>query len=250
VLTLGIDLAAQPEQTALAWIEWLPGQAIVRDACWGADDKAILAAMAEADKVGIDCPLGWPDAFITFVRAHQAGSVAIPRGIADRGWRRSLTLRLTDKVVRQETLLTPLSVSGDRIGHVAMRCAVLLAQLAQRSTPVDRSGSGKIAEVYPAASLKIWGLRYRGYKRPGDTQTVGKLVSELLQAAPWLELGEAEFLCRSRHDAVDAVVASLTARAADRNLTMRPRTPEESAAARTEGWIALPLADSLLSQLP
>ena len=246
MLTLGIDLAAEPERTALAWIEWLAGRAIVRDACWGADDKAILAAVTEADKVGIDCPLGWPDAFITFVRAHQAGSVAIPRGIADRGWRRSLTLRLTDKVVKQETLLTPLSASGDRIGHVAMRCAVLLAQ---QGTAVDRNGSGKIAEVYPAASLKIWGLRYRGYKRPGDTQTVDKLVSELLQAAPWLELGEAEFLCRSRHDAVDAVVASLTARAADRNLTLRPRTPEESAAARTEGWIAFPLADSLLSQL-
>lgn len=78
----------------------------------GADDNAILAAVAEADKVGIDCPLGWPDAFITFVCAHQAGSVAIPRGLADRGWRRSLTLRLTDKVVRQGTAADP----AERVG--------------------------------------------------------------------------------------------------------------------------------------
>ena len=50
---------------------------------------------------------------------------------------------------------------------------------------------------------------------------------------------------------VDAtVVAALTARAADRELTLRPRTREEEAAASTEGWIAIPLPDSQLSLLP
>src|SRR5712691_13071857 len=79
--------------------------------------------------------------------------------------------------------LTPLSVSADRIGHVAMRCACLLALFAQQGHDVDRGGSGKIVEVYPAASLKAWGLPYRGYKRPEDTQALGKLVDELQGAA-------------------------------------------------------------------
>ena len=170
------DLAAEPEGTAVARVDWLAGRAVVRDVRWGADDGAVLAALAEAGSAGIDCPLGWPDAFVAFVVAHQRGLVPVPVGIADRGWRRSLTLRVTDQVVRQEIRLTPLSVSADRIGHVALRCASLLALFAQQGHEVSRDGSGKVVEVYPAASLKIWGLPWRGYKRPGDTQALGKLV--------------------------------------------------------------------------
>jgi hypothetical protein len=187
---------------------------------------------------------------VAFIVAHQGGLAPIPEGIAVRGWRRSLALRLTDLVVRRETRLTPLSVSADRIGHVAMRCACLLARLAQQGHDVDRGGSAKIVEVYPAAPLKTWGLPCRGYKRPGDTQALDKLVDELPGAAPWLELGDADFLCGRRHDAVGAVVAALTARAADRELTLGPRTPEEAAAASAEGWIASPLPGSPLSLLP
>ena len=43
MLTVGIDLAAEPEGTAVAWVEWLAGRAVVRDLAWGADDAAILA---------------------------------------------------------------------------------------------------------------------------------------------------------------------------------------------------------------
>ena len=84
-------------------------------------------------------------------------------------------MRVTDLVVRQARLV-PLRVSADRIGHVAMRCACLLARFAQQGHEVSRDGSGMIVEVYPAASLKVWELPYRGYKQPGDTQTLtGKL---------------------------------------------------------------------------
>ncbi len=234
----------------MAWVEWAAGRAVVRDVAWGADDTAILAALADADGAGIDCPLGWPDAFVDFVVAHQRGAVAVPMGFADRGWRRFLTMRVTDQVAREQTGLIPLSVSADRIGHVAMRCAWLLAQLARQGHGAARDGSGKITEVYPAASLKVWGLPYRGYKRPGDSWTLGKLVDELRSAAPWLDLGDADILCRSRHDIIDAVIAALTARAAGLDLTLRPRTPAEASAARTEGWIAIPLPDSRLGQLP
>jgi predicted nuclease with RNAse H fold len=79
VITVGIDLAAEPEGTAVASVEWLAGRAVVRDLAWGADDAAILAAMAKAEKVGIDCPLGWPDAFLAFIVVHQRGTVPIPR---------------------------------------------------------------------------------------------------------------------------------------------------------------------------
>ena len=39
MLTVGVDLAAEPEGTALARIEWRDGQAVVLDVTQGADDE-------------------------------------------------------------------------------------------------------------------------------------------------------------------------------------------------------------------
>src|SRR5260370_32385336 len=241
MLTIGVDLAAEPERTAVARIDWLSGRAKIRDVSCGADDHMIVAAIAEAQKAGIDCPLGWPDDFVAFVAAHQAGHGAIPGDVTGREWRRQLSVRLTDRVVHADTGLTPLSVAADRIGHVALRCAGLLAQLARRGQAVDRCGSGTVVEVYPAASLKRWGLPYRGYKRPGETQRLGYLVGQLLAAAPWLDGRGSESLCRRSHDATDAVVAAPPARPASPNPTSPP-TARPEPAATTERWRAVPTA--------
>jgi predicted nuclease with RNAse H fold len=80
VLTVGVDLAAEPARTALAWVVWKAGRAEITELTCGADDDVILAALAGADKAGIDCPLGWPEAFVAFVADHQAGHVAVPAG--------------------------------------------------------------------------------------------------------------------------------------------------------------------------
>ena len=118
-----------PERTALASIEWAPARAIVRDVACPADDGVILELIGQAGKTGIDCPLGWPEAFVDFVAAHRSGHVALPRDDTGTGWRRELTMRRTDAFVRDRLGLMPLSVSADRIAHVALRCAVLLAKL-------------------------------------------------------------------------------------------------------------------------
>ena len=96
-----------------------------------------------------------------------------------------------------------------------------------------------MAEVYPAASLKLWGLPYRGYKQPRNLGVLSELVTALQAAAPWLELGAHDRLYRTSHDALDAVVAALTARAAALGLTLRA-DPERQPQASREGWIALP----------
>jgi predicted nuclease with RNAse H fold len=239
VLALGVDLAAEAAGTALAWLEWGPDTCSVREIRCGCDDETLIDALMAADKAGIDCPFGWPVPFVEFVTAHRSGNVDVPAGARGRDWRRNLALRLTDRVVHDRTGLTPLSVSADRIGHAAMRCAALLARLARAGRPVDRSGAGVVAEVYPAASLRLWGLPHRGYKRPGDLAALGRLVDALLAAAPWLDPGACDALCRRSHDATDAVIAALTARAAYQGRIVTPRT-DELAAARSEGWIALP----------
>src|SRR5207237_39506 len=82
--------------------------------------------------------------------------------------------------------------------------------------PVDRSGAGAVVEVYPAASLRGWGLRHRGYKRPRTPEVLAVAADDLLAAAPWLDCGPHEETIRRSHDAFDAVIAALTARAVSR----------------------------------
>ena len=239
MLTVGVDLAAEPVNTAVAWLDWAPGTCLVRRLVIGVDDALIVDALLAADKAGIDCPLGWPAPFVEFVKAHQAGYVDVPADTTGRAWRRDLALRLTDQQVYERTGLTPLSVSADRIAHAAMRCAGISARLAREGRPVDRCGRSVVVEVYPAASLKLWGLSHRGYKRPRNLADLGHLVDELQAAAPWLDLGANESACRRHHDAADAVIAALTVRAAFRGLATTP-DEEHVDTATAEGWIALP----------
>jgi predicted nuclease with RNAse H fold len=239
MLTVGVDLAAEPAGTAVASIRWSPGRAEVTDLVVGADDDAILDAIRAAAKAGIDCPLGWPAAFVEFVAAHHAGHVVAPPDVAGRAWRRRLAYRVTDEAVSREIGRWPLSVSADRIGYTAMRAAGLLASLAREGRPVDRGGTGVVVEVYPAAALRRWGLTDRGYKGKQNLSTLATLVDELTGTAGWLDLGRYENLCRASDHATDAVVAALSARAAACGLATRPG-PDQRDAARTEGWIALP----------
>jgi predicted nuclease with RNAse H fold len=239
VITAGLDLAAMPERTALASIEWAGTRAVIRDVVGPADDTAILKMIGQADKTGIDCPLGWPDAFVDFVAAHRSGPVTLPRDDTGTGWRRELTMRRSDAFVRDQLHLVPLSVSADRIAHVALRCAVLLAKLDASGRPVDRTGAGAVVEVYPAASLRGWGLRHRGYKQPSTPDVLAAAADDLLAAAPWLDCGPHEETIRRSHDAFDAVIAALTARAASRGQTSPPGG-DDLAVATTEGWIAVP----------
>jgi predicted nuclease with RNAse H fold len=237
--TVGVDLAAQAKHTAVAVIEWEDGRARVLDVEIPADDDALLRRSAHADKVGIDCPLGWPEPFVEFLCAHRVKAPRVPAdGSGVQAWR-LLAYRRTDEHVRTISGLVPLSVATDRIGLTAIRAARLQALLAQRGHDVDRSGSGLIVEVYPAAGLKLWGLPHNRYKGRARHEGLGALVDAVISAAPWLDLGDHEQLCRRSDHAFDAVVAALLARAAARGFTEMPEGADRATAAM-EGWIALP----------
>jgi predicted nuclease with RNAse H fold len=235
MLTVGVDLAAQPKNTAIAVIDWSPGRAKVTRLEVGADDDAVIDAVGDVEKAGIDCPLGWPIPFIDFVTAHRDGHEEALDDEPDNERRHRLSYRTTDIATAELLGRSPLSVSSDRIGRTVMRAANLLAKLAAQGEAVDRSGVGVVVEVYPAASLRVWGLtRHRN-----DANWRSDIVDRLTTAPPWLDLGSFEMRCRTSSHAFDAVIAAFTARAAALGLTHAP-TDEQMEFARVEGWIAVP----------
>lgn len=231
MITLGVDLASAAEKTAAAAIEWTSGRAILRRLLLGCDDALLLAI--PADVIGIDAPFGWPVAF----QALLAELHTAPAWTTE--WRDRLRFRETDRVVRAATGRWPLSVSTDLIGVPALRCRGLLERLGVQ----DRSGDGRVFEVYPAAALKRWGLPASGYKKKA-TDARRAVVDALKIRAPWLEWGAFEALAVASHDALDAVIAALATRAAALGRYAAPDAAMAQAA-RIEGWIVLPDADAL-----
>ncbi len=247
--TLGVDLAAAAAKTAVAVLAWEGGSGRLEHLALGAGDQEIVDLFGASDLTGIDCPVGWPDAFLPFLSGHlnfEAHPVLDHDGIEGR---RLLAYRDTDRFVTRHTGLIPLSVSADRLAHPAMRCAVIQAKIAREHGPQARDGSGRLAEVYPAASLKLWGLAARGYKGRGTTETerLATVLFALATAAPWLDLAGHEARLAGSDDMFDALIAALTARAAALGRTLRPGAGQ-ARAALTEGWIHLPRGG--LAELP
>jgi len=249
--SLGIDLAAEPPDTAACEIIWLADGARGRVYTDRLDDDRLLALMESADKVGVDCPFGWPQPFVNAVASHANAAAWPGRGQLGSSHRRSLRYRLTDEVVHQQVGIWPLSVSTDRIGVTAMRCAALLDALAAAGHPVDRVGGGQVVEVYPAAALKHWGLPHNRYKKKEGTIVRGQALDQVLTTLSTLTLdGDALDRCRHSDDAFDALVCALVARAATLGLTAPPFPGNQTERARVEGWIHLPTSDLRCLQHP
>lgn len=242
--TLGIDLAAQPENTAACVIEWDDRRGAVVRLDKGIDDAALLAAMKEADWTGIDAPFGWPEDFLAATSRFAEDGTWPATTEKDR-----LRYRATDRWVRDNVKVNPLSVSSDRIAVCAWRCAQLLAAHSGRSEgPFDRLGGERLVEVYPAAALKRWGFERDSYKKGGKGETRQSLarrailerLSELLPALS-LDPRHAD-ACVGDDDQLDALVCALVTRAAATGSTAAP--PSEPVVAR-EGWIHVPEPGSL-----
>ena len=239
--TLGVDLAAATRKTAAAVIEWDNSSARLAHLALDVGDEEIVRLFGSSDMTGIDCPVGWPDAFLPFLAGHLAFEQHPVLDYDGIEGRRLLAYRDTDRFVTARTGLIPLSVSADRLAHPAMRCAVIQAKISRDHGPQARDGSGRLAEVYPAAALKSWGLLARGYKGGGgaETERLAVLLDGLQHAAPWLDLSGHEDRLAGSDDMFDALIASLTARAVALGGTLRPDAAH-ARAALTEGWIHLP----------
>jgi hypothetical protein len=263
-ITLGIDLAVQRSNTALCAIEWAPSRARLRLLAVGSHqgtelhDKFLITAVrgmrldfgdAPIVKTGIDAPFGWPDTFVDAINAHHSGPgwpSGMDNSLTPYRWRRTdeFVMKHWDSPFRR----VPLSVSADKIAMVAMRCAVIQADLRMHhgEEAADRLGRGMVCEVYPAVALRYWtsdhGLSLKSresYRGKAQEKRRRELIEVIKERLP---LEDPDDLLGSsvRHDhALDAFVSALVARALELELAV---TPEDSEQVRREGWIHLPTA--------
>lgn len=262
--TLGIDLAAQPADTAACLLEWGIAGAEVRWLRRGAEcsDEAIVEWMGEADEVGIDAPFGWPETLVELLPEYLVSGAwpVAPRLDKGRLYYDGLRYRETDRSVQRlleeqgKGKLWPLSVSSDTIAVVAWRCAHLLHRHAENTgRRLDRIGdSTHVFETYPAAALASWGIDRKGYK---TKTSAGRAKAEVARIAilnaieraghGWLDL---ELTPWARQDlvyhALDGFLSALVARAAAQKHTALPR-PEQRDLAEREGWIHVPRPEAL-----
>jgi predicted nuclease with RNAse H fold len=236
MLIAGVDLAAESKGTALAVIDWAADSARLVDLKLDVSDSEIAACATQVEKLGIDCALGWPVEFIDFLSGkHPAVQASSFEG--DLDLRRRLAYRETDRHVREVTGRWPLSVSTDRLGMTAIRCAGLLSQISAAGIEIDKSGAGRVVEIYPGASLRIWGFDTASYRASKSARAA--LIEQLSTDAPWLELDDQTELMVESCDAFDAVIAALAARFAYLGAYERPTT-QQLKLAQLEGWVALP----------
>lgn len=210
----------------------------------GTDDAILEQAHRPGATIGVDSPIGWPDAFIDFVVAQRDGRIDEVLEPA-ASWRRSLSFRAGDEMVREVTGQIPLSVSTDRIGLVAMRCVALLARMDREGIAVHRDARPPLFEVYPAAALRAWNLPHRGYKASRDIRS--HLIDLICEQLPSLQMPDAaRILCLDVDHAFDALISALTTRAAALG-AIHPAPEHLREQAAREGWIAVP--SGLLGEL-
>lgn len=239
---LGIDLAASPASTGVVALRPRADRGWRAEAIEGAaDDDLLVDLVRGARVVGVDAPLGWPDAFVDAVTAHHRFD-RWPAG-TDRS---PLTHRETDRFTKPFLGRLPLSASADLLGVVAMRCALLQRRWADEvwGSAAPRDGGGVLSETYPAAAFAVWGIEARGYKARRDAAAAsavrGRIVDALRSATEsWLELGEVAAGAVESDHVLDALVCALVACAVGRGHT-HPPPPEFAAVARREGWIHVP----------
>ncbi len=240
---LDIDLAAGAPKTYACLLEPSDDQLHARIAA-GCGDEELRQMAHGCAKVAIDAPFGWPDPFVDALVAHRAADAwPAPDDEPPEVFRASLSFRTTDRVTMHTR--RPLSVSTDRLGVTAMRCAHLLHRWSAQGETVDRTGRGRFVEVYPAAALVRWGLSASGYKGGDRVTALATLSAQVIDCVDGLVLSRKDReLCGTVDDALDSLLAALVGRAAMLGLTDGP-PPAAAERARTEGWIHLPVRGSL-----
>jgi predicted RNase H-like nuclease len=236
---IGIDCATDNAKVGLARGFWENDQ--VRVLCTkrgkgkGVADLAKQIAKWIPDNsrtlLALDAPLGWPEPLGPTLKDHKAGqAISIE---ANQLFRRD-----TDRFMIETIGQRPLDVGADRIARTARTALALLGELRELTEqciplawdPVLDEDTSAI-EVYPAATLKLFGIRSSRYKQKGQMKERKEILHAL---AKHLVLPSDTEQMIQNADILDAVICILAA--AD-FLWGKAMVPSNQELAEKEGWI-------------
>jgi len=188
--------------------------------------------------LAIDAPLGWPEALGDQLSRHKAGSL-IDIDSND------LFRRNTDKFIKITVGKQPLDVGADRIARTAHAALKYLDDIGQRvglkiplAWDADLSSGISAIEVYPAATLKLSGVRFEGYKKTEQRSERIEIVKELYEKVRF----ETDISVLEKDD--DVLDASVCVLAGSHFLRNQCIQPDDLDLARKEGWIWVKGKDS------
>jgi predicted RNase H-like nuclease len=181
--------------------------------------------------LAVDAPLGWPESLGEQLKNHKAGNLINVDS-------NNLFRRHTDKFIKRAVGKQPLDVGADRIARTAHSALKYLDEIGKRigcSIPLawDTEFISEVSaiEVYPAATLKLSGFRFDGYKktehRPQRIEIV-EALSEKIQFETDISVLEKD------DDVLDAAVCVL---AGSHFLSKQCIPPDDLRLAKKEGWI-------------
>jgi Protein of unknown function (DUF429) len=203
---------------------------------------------------GIDAPLAPPagyfpgdrQALLASLHALPCGLRPFPTGeqlvrllapaLAPRG---KHVHRATEQLWRRRGInVRSVLWNGPRGGApFAAACWTLVAASGIAVWPWSDAGARVLAETFPAAQLRTWGLPWYGYN--GDTAEARRrrrtIVREVIERSGLAVPDHARRLLAASADALDSVLCALAARALSTNALAE--APTEAAA--DEGWIVV-----------
>jgi predicted nuclease with RNAse H fold len=241
--TLGIDLAADDAKTAACAIFWAGGRGEVTLLERRLSNGDLRGLIGRSDWSGIDAPFSWPISFRQALSAHGEEG-GWPEDYRSLDYQFRATDRFTNAIARR-----PLSVSTDRIGVTAMRCARLLHEIGEdRGKRIDLAGGDRVIEIYPAAALSAWGAQGagfdpKGYKMGAHAKAKRAVLVDAFAKATegWLNFGAGfRAACVANDHMLDAFIAALATRAAQLGKSRLPNTEHHRMMASIEGWIHVP----------
>jgi predicted nuclease with RNAse H fold len=234
VRVAGIDWAAKPKDRALVCLSH-GDRFQIEGVESPLSDERVKGICTSLDYrvIAVDTPFGWPVRFSEFVASWsptEECQVPVPK---DEDFR----LRLTDRIVHQDTGKSPLSVSSDKIGRTAHEWVKVLQEGNLQSrvkAGLDRSQQGEpaIIEVYPAAARAVLAAHGQGWP-----PSLAYLFEEFSN-----KVGDDK-----RSHKTDALIAAITALiylGKVRGWSVEWPTGDREEAARREGWIFFPTRSS------
>ena len=234
---VGIDCAVDPRKVGIAIASFAGRRASIQKVSLGSSDGQIVDLVVETMRgsnktlIALDAPLGWPRELGAALQEHAAGA-HIPTQ-PNRLFRRE-----TDRCVKERTGKQPLDVGADRIARTGCAALEFLRASAEKMEseiplvwcPSYKERFGAI-EVYPAATLEVYGFPSRQYKNPEQRERREEIVEKIG--------GVVDFDCdtallKENADALDSAVCVL---AGFDFLCDSCPPPQDPALAKKEGWI-------------